>query len=91
MKKRLTGVVTSDKRNKTRRVEVERLYRHPKYGKTLRTRTVCHVHDEENTAKEGDTVEIVETRPLSKTKRWQLVRVVKAGSGAPSVDEVPLP
>jgi small subunit ribosomal protein S17 len=91
MKKRLTGLVTSDKRNKTRRVEVERLYRHPKYGKIVRSRTICHVHDEENTAKEGDTVEIVETRPLSKTKRWSLLRIVKSGSGAPSVDEVPLP
>ena len=60
MKKRMIGVVTSDKCNKTRRVEVERLYRHPKYGKTVRSRTICHVHDEENTAKEGDTVEIVE-------------------------------
>lgn len=81
-KKRLIGVVTSDKRNKTRRVEVERLYRHPKYGKIVRSRTVCQVHDEQNSAKEGDTVEIVETRPLSKTKRWQLLRIVKAGSAA---------
>ncbi len=80
MKKRLIGVVTSDKRNKTRRVEVERLYRHPKYGKIVRSRTICHAHDEQNTAKQGDTVEIVETRPLSKTKRWQLLRVVKPAS-----------
>jgi small subunit ribosomal protein S17 len=91
MKKHLTGVVTSDKRNKTRRVEVERLYRHPKYGKIVRSRTICHVHDEENAAKEGDTVEIVETRPLSKTKRWQLLRIVKTGLQAPAVDEVALP
>ncbi len=78
MKKRLTGVVTSDKRNKTLRVQVERRYRHPRYGKIVRARTVCHVHDEENTAHEGDLVEIIESRPLSKTKRWQLLRVVKA-------------
>lgn len=91
MKKRLIGVVTSDKCNKTRRVEVERLYRHPKYGKTVRSRTICHVHDEENSAHEGDTVEIVETRPLSKTKRWQLLRIVKSGSATPAVEEVQVP
>jgi small subunit ribosomal protein S17 len=91
MKKRLIGVVTSDKCNKTRRVEVERLYRHPKYGKTVRSRTICHVHDEENSAREGDTVEIVESRPLSKTKRWQLLRVVKSGNTAPPVEEVQVP
>jgi small subunit ribosomal protein S17 len=87
MKKRLIGVVTSDKRSKTRRVEVARLYRHPKYGKIVRSRTICHVHDEQNTAKEGDTVEIVETRPLSKTKRWQLLRIVKPGSSALALEE----
>jgi small subunit ribosomal protein S17 len=62
---------------KTRRVEVPRLYKHPKYGKTLKTRTVCHVHDEHNEAHVGDTVEIVESRPHSKTKRWDLIRVVE--------------
>jgi small subunit ribosomal protein S17 len=87
MKKRLVGVVTSDKQNKTRRVEVARLYRHPKYGKIVRSRTICHVHDEENSTKEGDTVEIVESRPLSKLKRWELLRVVKSGSAA-SAEEV---
>jgi small subunit ribosomal protein S17 len=77
MKKRLTGIVTSDKMNKSLRVEVARLYRHAQYGKIVRGRTVCHVHDENNEAKVGDTVEIVESRPLSKTKRWQLLRIVK--------------
>jgi small subunit ribosomal protein S17 len=76
MHKRMIGVVTSDKMNKTRRVEVERTFKHAKYGKTVRSRTVCHVHDEENTSHAGDTVEIVESRPLSKLKRWDLVRVV---------------
>ncbi len=71
-----TGVVTSDKAGKTRRVEIARLVKHPKYGKYLRRRTVCHVHDEQEQSKLGDTVEIVESRPMSKTKRWQLVRVV---------------
>jgi small subunit ribosomal protein S17 len=78
MRKRLTGVVTSDKRNKTRRVEIARRYQHPMYGKIVRGRTVCHVHDAENVAKLGDLVEIEESRPLSKTKRWTLVRVIKA-------------
>ncbi len=70
------GVVTSDKMNKCRRVEIPRLVRHRKYGKFLRRRTICHVHDEKNESSAGDTVEIVECRPRSKTKRWELVRVV---------------
>lgn len=80
MKKKLIGAVTSSKRDKTLRVEIARRYRHPVYGKIVRGRTICHVHDEENTAKEGDTVEIVESRPRSKTKRWELVRVVESVS-----------
>jgi small subunit ribosomal protein S17 len=74
------GVVTSDKMNKTRRVEVERLVPHPKYGKYLRRRTVCHAHDETNQSKLGDLVEIMETRPLSKLKRWRIVRIVRQGA-----------
>ena len=82
MKKRLIGVVTSDKMNKSRRVEIERKYRHARYGKIVRGRTVCHVHDEGNQSKQGDLVEIIESRPLSKMKRWDLIRVVKqAGEG----------
>src|SRR5262245_38279591 len=80
MRRTLIGIVTGDKRAKTRRVEVARQYRHPKYGKIVRDRTVCHVHDEENTSKSGDEVEIIECRPRSKMKRWELVRVVKAVS-----------
>ncbi len=72
----LQGVVTSDKMNKTRRVEVMRLVRHAKYGKFQRRRTVCMTHDDENASGLGDTVEIVESRPYSKLKRWELVRVV---------------
>jgi small subunit ribosomal protein S17 len=75
-KRQAIGQVTSDKMNKSRRVEIPRLVRHPKYGKTLRRSTVCFVHDEQNESREGDTVEIVESRPRSKTKRWELVRVV---------------
>jgi small subunit ribosomal protein S17 len=75
-KKLVIGTVTSDKMDKSRRVEVPRLVRHPKYGKFVRRRTVCHVHDEQNESHEGDKVEIVECPPKSKTKRWDLVRVV---------------
>jgi small subunit ribosomal protein S17 len=75
-KKVAIGIVTSDRASKTRRVELPRLVKHPKYKKYLRRRTVCNVHDENEEAKLGDTVEIVESRPRSKTKRWELVRVV---------------
>ncbi|APW61385.1 30S ribosomal protein S17 [Paludisphaera borealis] len=74
------GVVASDKMNKTRRIVVERLVPHPKYGKMMRRRTVCHTHDEANVSHVGDTVEIMETRPLSKLKRWRLVRIVRKGA-----------
>jgi small subunit ribosomal protein S17 len=70
------GVVKSDKMNKTRRVEIPRLVKHPKYGKYLQRRTICYAHDENNESHAGDTVEIVESRPLSRKKRWQLVRVI---------------
>jgi small subunit ribosomal protein S17 len=75
------GVVTSDKMNKTRRVEIPRLVKHPTYGKYIRRRTICHVHDENNESKQGDTVEIVESRPYSKTKHWRLVRIVTRAGG----------
>jgi small subunit ribosomal protein S17 len=75
-KRQIIGVVTGDKTQKTRRVEIERLVRHAKYGKFIRRRTVCHVHDENNESQIGDTVEIVEGPPRSKLKRWDLVRVV---------------
>ncbi len=78
-KKVAIGVVTSDKGAKTRRVEIARLFRHPKYGKYLRRRTVCHAHDENNESQRGDTVEIIECRPKSKLKRWELVRVIEKG------------
>jgi small subunit ribosomal protein S17 len=73
------GVVESDKRSKTRKVVVNWLARHPKYGKYMRRRTVLHVHDENNESRSGDTVEVRECRPLSKTKRFTLVRVVARG------------
>ena len=88
----LTGVVTSDKMNKTRRVEINRLVKHSRYGKYVRRRTVCHVHDEKNETRVGDTVEIMETRRLSKTKFWRLVKVVtKAPESAPAAAPTPAP
>lgn len=75
-KKQVTGIVTSDRASKTRRVEISRLVRHPKYGKFIRGKTVCYVHDESNESGEGDTVEIIECPPKSKLKRWELIRVV---------------
>jgi small subunit ribosomal protein S17 len=71
-----TGTVTSAASKKTRRVEVPRVIRHAKYGRMLHSRTVCHVHDEHDESGPGDLVEIIECRPRSKTKRWELVRVV---------------
>jgi small subunit ribosomal protein S17 len=76
-KRQLIGVVKSDKMNKSRRVEIERLVQHPQYGKFMRRKTVCHVHDENNDSHEGDTVEIIEAPPRSKTKRWDLLRIVE--------------
>lgn len=71
------GVVTSDKASKTRRVEINRMVRHPKYGKFVKSKTVCHVHDENNESAVGDRVEIQESKPLSRLKRWTLLRVVE--------------
>ena len=81
-RKTVVGTVTSDKMQKTIRVEVSRLERHRKYHKYIRRRTIYHVHDEAGAARAGDLVRIVETRPLSKLKRWRLVDVVKPGKRA---------
>ena len=91
-KRVVTGVVTRDKTSKTRRVEVTRLVRHPRYGKTMRRRTVCVAHDEENQSHSGDVVEIEESRPLSRTKRWKLLRIVtKSSAGAVAAPESDVP
>lgn len=76
-KKVSIGIVTSDSNSKTRRVEIPRLVRHPKYGKYIRKKTVCYVHDENDESHLGDTVEIIEGRRRSKTKRWELVRILE--------------
>ena len=92
-KRVLTGIVTRDKATQTRRVEVPRLVRHAAYGKTMRRRTVCYAHDEQNVSKNGDTVEIEESPPLSKLKRWVLKRVVAKAkqAGVDIVDVAGLP
>ena len=79
-KRVLTGRVKSDKMAKTRVVEIARLVRHPKYHKIYRDRTICYVHDENNESGEGDMVQIIESQPMSKTKRWNLVKVVEKSS-----------
>ena len=72
------GVVTSDKRDKTRTVAVDYSFRHPKYGKYVKRQARYHVHDEKNASKRGDRVRIAPCRPLSKTKAWRLLEVVEA-------------
>jgi small subunit ribosomal protein S17 len=71
----IQGIVSSDKTNKTITVTVERTFKHPKYKKYIRRHSKVYAHDEENAAQVGDTVEIMECRPLSKTKRWRLIKV----------------
>jgi small subunit ribosomal protein S17 len=81
-RKTMEGVVVSDKMDKTRTVRVTRTVRHPFYAKVMTKSSKFHVHDESNSSHEGDHVEIASTRPLSKLKRWRLVRVVKAAPRA---------
>ena len=76
-----TGVVTSDAADKTIRVVFDYSTKHPLYGKYVSRRTVLHVHDEQNEAQRGDRVEVMACRPLSKTKRWRLVRVLERSGG----------
>ena len=74
---RKVGVITSDTRDKSCKVEIQFTVKHPKYGKYIRRRTIIQVHDEQNVAKLGDRVEIAECRPLSKTKSWVLTKVIE--------------
>ena len=76
----LTGRVVSNKMNKTIAVEIERLVKHPRYGKYIRRTTKLLAHDEANESREGDTVTIAECRPLSRSKSWRLVSVVERAS-----------
>ena len=77
LRKTRIGVVSSNKMDKTITVKVERKIKHPLYGKFLKKTTSFHAHDEKNECSIGDIVKIMESRPLSKTKRWRLVEVVE--------------
>jgi small subunit ribosomal protein S17 len=77
LRKTRIGVVSSNKMNKTITVAVERKVKHPIYGKFVKKTTRFHAHDEKNECAVGDIVKIMESRPLSKTKRWRLVEVVE--------------
>jgi small subunit ribosomal protein S17 len=82
LRKERTGVVVSDAMNKTVVVQAERRITHPVYGKIMRRSKKYYAHDEKNEAKQGDTVVIAETRPLSKTKRWRLVEITARAGGS---------
>ena len=77
VRKERRGVVVSDAMDKTVVVRVDVLKPHPKYKKTMRRSIRLHAHDQENTSKVGDVVRLVETRPLSKTKRWRVAEIVE--------------
>jgi small subunit ribosomal protein S17 len=77
LRKERIGTVTSDKMDKSIVVAVERKEKHPKYGKFVKTTTKFVAHDEKNESNIGDTVKIMETRPLSKTKNWRMVEIVE--------------
>lgn len=77
LRKTRTGIVVSDKMDKTIVVAIKDNVKHPTYGKIIKRTTKLHAHDENNECGIGDTVEVMETRPLSKTKRWRLVRVIE--------------
>jgi small subunit ribosomal protein S17 len=76
-RKTRVGMVVSDKMTKTVVVSIERRVQHPVYGKMVRRTKKLKAHDEENAAKTGDTVRIMETRPLSKDKRWRVVEIIE--------------
>jgi small subunit ribosomal protein S17 len=78
----LTGRVISTKMQKTITVEIERLVKHPRYGKFVRRTTKLLAHDERSEAHTGDSVEIVPCRPLSRRKSWQLLKIIERGTGA---------
>jgi small subunit ribosomal protein S17 len=77
LRKERIGIVTSDKMQKSIVVSVERKVKHPKYGKFVKKTTKFVAHDENNDCNEGDTVKIMETRPLSKSKNWRLVEIIE--------------
>ena len=85
--RKIEGTVTSAKTAKTIKVVVTYQIKHPKYGKYLNRRTVLHVHDEKGDAREGDTVQVAECRPISKTKHHRLIKVLTRGNAAVKAEE----
>ena len=81
------GIVTSNRMMKTIVVRVNRRVRHPKYNRVIKQAGAFKVHDEQNSAAIGDLVKIMETRPISKDKRWRLVEIVKRASSAPPIPD----
>lgn len=81
--KTVIGTVVSDRMQKTITVREERMVKHPVYGKYVRRETTYKAHDEKGEARQGDEVEILQTRPLSKTKHWRLLRILRRGEGRP--------
>jgi small subunit ribosomal protein S17 len=87
-RKTMTGIVVKDKMDKTVVVEVERVLKHSRYHKYLKTKTTCKAHDEENKAKVGDKVLLMETRPISKDKRWVIKEIISKEAMVPEASEV---
>jgi len=83
--RQMTGVVVSDKADKTITVEIERKVKHPQYSKIMKRRSKVHAHDEDNSAKIGDIVTVQECRPISKSKTWMLI-----SNGDPSLKSAPV-
>lgn len=77
LRKERVGIVVSNKMNKSIVIAVKRKVKHPMYGKFVNKTTKLHAHDEENTCNIGDTVRVMETRPLSRTKSWRLVEIIE--------------
>ena len=80
IRRTVTGVVTGDKMEKTIKVRVDRLVKHPMFEKTLRASYVCYAHDEKREARSGDKVELMETRPMSRLKHWRLMKILEKGA-----------
>ena len=86
LRKERTGVVTSNKMDKSITVAIKWKEKHPIYGKFVNKTKKYHAHDEKNECGIGDTVKIMETRPLSKTKRWRLVQIIESATHIPEID-----
>ena len=88
VRKKLIGVVIEDKMDKTAVVKVSRLKKHKTYNKYIRSRTKYMTHDPHNSCKVGDTVKIIESRPISKRKRWQLIEIIQKGTAEESNENI---